>query len=435
MEVEIEKTGEFSRRFRCVIPAALIKQKIASRLKKLANSSRLDGFRPGKVPMKIIRDRYQEKVLNEVAAEEMERGCRQTIDEQQWDVVHHRVASVDFALDHDLCFTVWLELFPQFDPLTLDGEEVEEYRVTIQADDIDKVMERVRRNLADSRLVDRPAQKGDRVQASFVHREDARAFLADRDNRITWLLGSEGMSEDVTDRLQGVRAGDAVIVQLTLPRAALQKKEKKSCRVQVKSVEEVLLPLMNGDFYKRIGAADGSEKAARALLREGMEHELKSLNKSRMQHTLMLRLLKKNVFFETPKALLDQESERIRFDLQQGLGMDDKAAQASLDENKIRERAERNVRWLLIGKRLIEKNQLTVTQEQVEQAIDRMAAQHEDPPAAKERFLRDQRTLSNIYETVMQDQVFDLASKGMKKIPVDYTFTEFIRAVQNPVSI
>lgn len=431
MGVEIEETGEFNRRLRFVIPAAEINQKIESRLRKLAASSRLDGFRPGKAPMKIIKGRYQEKVLNEVAAEEIERSCRQTIDEQQWDVAHHHVVSMDLAPDHDLRFTVKLELFPQFDPLTLDGETIEEYRVSIRADDIDKVMDRVRRNYADWRPADRPAQKGDRVQASFVNREDARAFFADRDNHVTWLLGSEGMSEDMTRLLQGVQAGETIVVQLTPPQSASRNGEKKPYKMQVKSVEEALLPPLDGDFYKRIGVADGSEKAARALLREGMEYEIESLSKKHMHHTLMRRMLKKNDFFETPKGLLDRELERIRLSLKRRLGMDDKEAQGLFDENEMREQAERNVRWLLINKRLIEKNKLTVAQEQVEKVVDRMAAQHENPQAAKEHFLQDQRTLSGIYETIIQDQVFDLVSKGMKKTPMDCTFTEFMQTVQS----
>lgn len=425
MEVRVEETGELSCRLHFVIPAVDINNKLDRRLRELARNSRLPGFRPGKAPMKIIKSRYQDKILQEVALEEMETSYQRAINEHNVDAADHSLAITELAINRDFRFVATVELFPQLDPLTLDNEEIEEYQITITPDDVSKMMDLVRRKHATWKPVQRPARKDDRVYTAFVHDKDARRFLAEPKNSLCWVLGSDGMSQTVTRHLQGAQVDETLVIRLASPPGEQHNEQAQDCEVRVERIEEACLPPLNDDFYKRVGAADGQEQSARTILQEGMQHDIQLRNKRYIHDTLIRRLLEKNGDFAVPPGLLKKEFDRVCSDLKQQFGLD-KSNSEFPDEAKIWDQAEKNLRWILIGRRLIAKNQLKPSHERVEEKIRRTAAQYKDPQAAQKYFRQDQQALATIISAVMTEQILDLVLATMKKTPIVCTYGEFI---------
>ena len=404
MDVAVEKTGRLGRRLKVTVPVAEVEKEVAARLQKMARTARLDGFRPGKVPLKEIRKRFGEKVFREVSPEMIEQGYRQAVADHQLSPAGMPDFKDTTVLPgQDIRFTAEIELYPEFTPAPLDKVKIEKMVAAVRESDIDDMIERLRLRHAEWRVVQRPVRDGDRVRVHLQGSVDA--FETDDNGELVLVLGGEGLSGEFGAQLLKASCGDTRKIKLRLPgdypKTALAGRKIKF-KADVRKIEESLLPPVDQDFFDKCGIKEGGLPALRDMLKEGMKHELKSKLDSRFKSKVLDLLIEKNKF-EVPQVMVRSEIDRMRKDMAQRLGTEQDTDK--LGDELFKEQAVRHVKLGLIMNKIAECNQLDVSEQDFEAKLEQVAAAYEDGDAVRRHYRSDQQARSTMAAMTLEEKV------------------------------
>jgi trigger factor len=430
MAVTIETLGALERRFNLSIPADQIEKEVNSRLQRLSRTVKMSGFRPGKVPMKMMASTYGPQVRSEVLSDKIQQQFAETVTEQKLQVAGYpRIEPAKqgegAANESQFEFTATFEVYPEVKVADLATLAVEKPAAGVDDAEVEKTIEILRKQRTEYEEVKRASQKDDRVTVDFVGKIDGVAFQGGSSNDFPFVLGGGQMLAEFDTAATGMELGAEKTFDLKFP-DDYQGKEVAGKTAQftitLKKVEAPKLPALDAEFAKTLGIADGDLAKMRADVRKNLEREVKKRLQQRVKNAVM-NALHDNTKLEVPKALVDLDVERLteqaRADLaQRGIKQD-----MPLPADLFTEQAKRRVTLGLILNELVKSNGLEAKAEQVRAIVDEFAQSYEDPTEVVRWYYGDKQRLADVEALALEDNVVNFvlskAKVTEKAVPFD----------------
>ena len=429
MQVSIETTSGLERRLTVGVPAERVDSEVNVRLQKAAKNVRLDGFRPGKVPMKVIRQRFGAGVRQEVVGEVLSQSFQEAvIQEKLRPAGQPSIEPKNLEAGKDLEYIATFEVFPDVEISDMDGFEVEQFSATVEQSDIDNIIEVFRKEQGSLEDVERASIDGDTLNIDYLGTKDGEEFAGGSAEGSDLLLGSGSMIEGFEAGLIGASAGDEKTLSLTFPDDYHSEDLKGAAvefKVTVNAVKEQVLAELDADLFAKYGVEDGGVDQFREEIGENMARELKNAIRANVKQQVMDAVLTAHESLEIPKALLQQEISTMRSQMFQqfgGMQNQDIDLESLLPEDMFRDKAEPRVKLGLILSEMIAKRQLKADPEKVRSTIEEMASTYQDPEEVVNYYYSNQEQLSSVESKVLEDEVVEklLESANIKESECSY---------------
>lgn len=418
MQVSIETTSGLERRLTVGVPATEIDNEVNKRLQQAAKTTRINGFRKGKVPMKVVRQRFGAGVRQEVVGETINRSLQKAFEEQKLRPAGQpQIEPKQLEEGKDLEYTATFEVYPEVDLKEIEGVEITRFKAEVTEQDVDEMIDTLRKSQASWKPAEREALDGDQVNIDFVGKKDGEAFDGGSAEGHKLVLGSNSMIPGFEDGLIGAKSGEEKVLNLTFPED-YQVDDLKGAEVEftvtVNAVEEQVLPELNEDFFKSFGVESNDVDEFRSDVKENMDREKDRIAKTRVKTQVLDALLAANEI-EVPAALIANEIQALRQQALQQYGqMNSQLDMASLLPDELfRERAERRTALGLLISEVVVREKLTADKDRLKTMIDEIAATYEDPQSVVNYYYGNQELLAGAEAAVLEDQVVDhLLSKA-----------------------
>lgn len=410
MQVSVEQLEGLERRVTVQVPAETVEKEIQSRLQSLTRNARIDGFRPGKVPLKLIKRRYGDQVRREVVGEIMERSFRDALSQEDLRPAGGpRVEPINLEEGQQLEYRATFEVMPEFTPKSITGRRIVRPAAEVTEADVDAMVEKLRQQNVNWTEVDRPAAQGDRVTLSYHGTIDGAEFEGNKADDLAVTLGDSGMLADFERHLYEQAAGAELAFDLTFPGdypSSHLAGKTAHFNVTIKTVAAPSLPEVDEVFIESFGIKEGGIAQLRAALKENMERELNEKIKERVKQQVMDALLEENAI-QVPQALVEEEITSLA--QQTGYHRHDEDAEAEAAEKKrlFEPEAKRRVALGLIVSRLVSANDIELDRERVEQRLATLAASYEDSDEVIRWYRQNPRLMEGVNTRVLEDQVVD----------------------------
>lgn len=434
MAVTVETLEKLERRITLLIPATDLNSEIETRLKKLSRTVKADGFRPGKVPMSVVAQRYGYSVQNEVMNDKLGQAFASAANEAQLRVAGTpRVTPKEDSPEGQLAFEATFEVYPEVKLGDLAAIEVDRVSSEVTDAAIDRtvdILRKQRRTFA-QRPASEGAIEGDRVTIDFEGKIDGETFSGGKADAFQFMIGEGQMLEQFDKAVRGMKVGDNKTFPLQFPEDYHGKDvagKEADFLVTMKKIEAQHLPELDEPFVKSLGIADGSNDGLRADVRKNLEREVKFRVLARNKAAAMDALVKV-AELDLPKALVDNELERLvasaRDDLKQR-GIKD-ADKAPIPAELFQPQAERRVRLGLVVAELVKTNNLQAQPDQLRAHIEELSQSYEKPADVMRWYLSDRQRMAEVeavvIETNVTAHVLGLVKINDKALPFDDLMT------------
>jgi len=434
MQVSVETLAGLERKLVIDIPASDVEQEIAKRLQDVSRTARIDGFRKGKIPMRVIKQRYGKGVRQEVLGEQMQQGFVKAVTQEKLNPagMPNVVPVVDEA-GKDFQFSATFEIYPEVKIEGLDAIEVEQLKAEVSDADMDTMVDVLRKQQATFTETTDAAKDGDRVKLDFDGYVDGKAFDGGKAEDHSLSLGSKAMIPGFEDQIVGMKAGDESTIKVTFP-ADYQSEELKGkdaeFKIKVGSVEVSELPELNEEFFKKFGVEADSEDTFRSEVRKNMERELKQAIQRQNKNQVLDGLVKTNEI-DVPTALVDQEIQRLQEQAFQQFGGGQEFKPGMLPRELFLEQAERRVKLGLLINASIEQFEIKADDAKVETLIEEMASTYQDPEQVKEFYKGNKEQRAQLEALALEEQVVDLILDKAKVNEKESSYEEVIKTANS----
>jgi trigger factor len=434
MAVTVETLAKLERRITLLIPATELNSEIETRLKKLSRTVKADGFRPGKVPMSVVAQRYGYSVQSEVMNDKLGQAFSDAAGQAQLRVAGTpTVTQKDESPEGQLAFDATFEVYPEVQLGDLSVVEVDRISSEVTDAAIDRtvdILRKQRRTFAQRPAVEGAAES-DRVTIDFEGKIDGEPFEGGKAEAFQFLIGEGQMLEQFDKAVRGMKVGENKTFPLQFPADYHGKDvagKEADFLVTMKKIEAQHLPDLDESFIKSLGIADGSNEGLRADVRKNLEREVKFRVLARNKAAAMDALVKV-AELDVPKALIDSELERLvasaREDLKQR-GVKD-ADKAPIPSELFQPQAERRVRLGLVVAELVKINNLRARPEQLQAHIEELSQSYEKPAEVMRWYLSDRQRMAEVeavvIETNVTQHVLGLVKINDKALPFDELMT------------
>lgn len=414
MQVFIETTSGLERRLTVGVPAERVESEINSRLQKAAKTMRLDGFRPGKVPMRVIKQRYGAGVRQEVVGEVMSQSFHEAVTQEKLRPAGQpSIEPKRLEAGKDLEFVATFEIFPEIELADMTGIAVTRPSAEVKDEDVENMIEIFRKQQGGWEVVERPAVDGDQLNIDYAGTRDGEAFAGGSAEKSDLELGSGRMIAGFEDGIVGMKAGEQKTLELSFPED-YHNEELKGAAVQfqitVNSVSEQKLAPLDEELFQKYGVESGGEEQFRKEIGDNMRRELTNAVKSKVKQQVMDAVVAAHAAQEVPKALIDQEIGAMRKQMFQqfgGAGSADLDLESLLPAEMFQEQAERRVKLGLVLSEYINKSALKTDADKVRQTIEDMASTYQDPEEVVKWYYSNREQLSGIESMVLEDQLVE----------------------------
>jgi len=425
-----KSASALERRIEIALVQAEIEKDVEQRLKRMSRTVKMAGFRPGKVPMKMVAQQYGSQARSDAIGAAVEKAYGEKVREQNLRVagyprIEPRMEPNSDAGTGQISFTAVFEVYPDVVAADVSGQAIEKPTLTVTEAEVDKTIEVLRKQRVSYVEIDRGAAKEDRLVIDFTGRKNGEEFPGGKASDFAVLLGGGQMLPDFEANLEGLKAGEQKTFDVTFP-ADYQAKELAGETVQfeltMKKVEAPHLPEIDADFAKQLGVADGDVDKMRAEVSLNLQREVKKRLQSKIKEQVMDTLLKVNPI-EVPKALVEMEAEQMaeaaRRDMEsRGMGMKNIPVQASW----FGEQATRRVKLGLLMAELVKAKDLHVKPEQVRTIVDEFAETFEDPKEVVRWYYSQPQRLAEAEALALESNVVDwvLANAKVSETPIAF---------------
>ncbi|EGR4130634.1 trigger factor [Vibrio cholerae] len=431
MQVTVEMLEGLQRRLNITVPAANIEDAVAAELRNIAKNRRFDGFRKGKVPMKMVAKMYGKAVRQDVLGEVMQRHFIEAIVKEKINPAGAPTfAPVEIGEGKDLVFTATFEVYPEVELKGLENIAVEKPAAEVTDADVAEMLETLRKQQATWKEVDEAAENGKRVSIDFVGSIDGVEFEGGKAENFPLEMGAGRMIPGFEDGIVGKTKGMEFVIDVTFPEdyhAENLKGKAAKFAIKVNKVEARELPELNDEFVARFGVAEGGVDALKAEVRKNMERELKQAIKARIKEQAIEGLVKENEI-QVPSALIDQEINVLRQQAAQRFGGNVEAA-AQLPRELFEEQAKRRVVVGLLLGEVIRTHELKADEEKVKALITEMATAYEDPSEVVSYYEQNQQLMNNMRNVALEEQAVDAIIAKAKVTEKAISFSELMNPV------
>ncbi|EKF9660075.1 trigger factor [Vibrio cholerae] len=431
MQVTVETLEGLQRRLNITVPAANIEDAVAAELRNIAKNRRFDGFRKGKVPMKMVAKMYGKAVRQDVLGEVMQRHFIEAIVKEKINPAGAPTfAPVEIGEGKDLVFTATFEVYPEVELKGLENIAVEKPAAEVTDADVAEMLETLRKQQATWKEVDEAAENGKRVSIDFVGSIDGVEFEGGKAENFPLEMGAGRMIPGFEDGIVGKTKGMEFVIDVTFPddyHAENLKGKAAKFAIKVNKVEARELPELNDEFVARFGVAEGGVDALKAEVRKNMERELKQAIKARIKEQAIEGLVKANEI-DVPSALIDQEIGVLRQQAAQRFGGNVEAA-AQLPRELFEEQAKRRVVVGLLLGEVIRTHELKADEEKVKALITEMATAYEDPTEVVAYYEQNQQLMNNMRNVALEEQAVDAIIAKAKVTEKAISFSELMNPV------
>ncbi len=430
MQVSVEAKEGLERRLTITVPADTVDSAVKARLQQLAKTQRINGFRPGKVPVSVIQKRYGKAVRQEIAGEVMQRNFYEAIVQEKINPAGAPAFELKSDEDgKDLEFVASFEIYPEVEVSDLDKIEIEKPVVEIKDEDLANMMETLRKQHASWKEAEREVKEEDKVTIDFVGSVDGEEFEGGKAEDFALEMGKGRMIPGFEEPILGKKVGDEFTIEVTFPEeyhAEKLKGKDAKFEVTLKKVEELELPELNDEFATVFGIEDGDLDKLREEVKRNMQRELDQNLKNRVKEQVISGLIEKNPV-ELPSALVKQEIDALRQQSMQRFGQ--QAAQGNMPElpdDLFEENARRRVSIGLLLGQVINNEELKVDAARVDSMIETSASAYEDPEEVINYYRSNKELLQQMENLALEDQAIDAIAAKAVVTEVNKEFDEIM---------
>jgi len=411
MQVSLETTQGLERRLTITVEAATVDADVKKRLQQLSKTQRIDGFRPGKVPVTVIQKRFGAAVRQEVAGELMQRQYFDAVIAEklnpagmpQLNVVKNDAGS-------DLEFTATFEVYPEVEVKNLENITVEKPVVEVTDKDLEEMLVTLQKQHATFKEVKRKSKKTDRVTIDFTGSIDGEEFEGGKAEDFVLSLNEERMIPGFEKQIVTHKAGEEFEIEVSFPEdyhAENLKGKAAVFAINLKKVEDQVLPELTDEFAEKFGVAEGGIDALKADVRKNMERELSQNVKNNVKQQVIDGLVEVNEI-DVPAALIKGEVDVLRQQAMQRFGGQvDPANMPQLPDELFEEQAKRRVSVGLLLGEVIKVNKLEADEARVNEMIESMASAYEDPSEVVSHYANDEKLSNQMKDLALEDQAID----------------------------
>ena len=435
MQVSVENTGTLERKVHVEVPETRVVSEVSNRLQNMTKTTKVQGFRPGKVPLKIIDNRYGEQVRKEVVGELVRTTLFEAINQENLKPAGQpQIEKVDDAAGKALSYTAVFEIYPEVTLKPTDKLKFKKPVCKISKIDVASMIEKLRKQHHELKSVDRAAKKGDVVNINFEGFIDGKPFDGGKAENYNLELGLKSFIEGFEDGLIGKSAGEEVLLKLKFPKD-YGKEELKGKQVEFKVkinyVNEINLPNIDKGFIEKLGIKQGSKDTLQAEIKKNMEREAELSLRHQLKDMVLDMLHDKNKI-ELPQSLIMSEHDRLKSELEKNLkqqGVDAKKI-ASASESVLVEQAKKRVSLQIILAEMIKQNNLKADPKKVREMVEHAATGYEDQKAVIDWYYSDQKNLAEVEVLALEDNVVDWVLEHADVTEKECTFDEIMNKRQ-----
>ena len=428
MQVSVESLGNLGRRMQVQVPAERVTAEVASRLKTLSRTARLNGFRPGKAPLTVIRRQFGMQVNREVIGELMQSSFSEAVTANRLSPAGNpRIEPLCIDEGQDLKYTATFEVFPELALQPIEALEVDRKTADVEAADVDAMLERLRKQQLMWADAARPAANADRVTIDFEGSVDGVAFPGGKGEGVTIVLGDGRMLPDFEQGLAGMAAGEDKEIDVRFPadyRATELAGKQAKFKLHVTRVEAGSLPELDEEFCKIFGVTEGGVPKLREEVADNMRRELEQTLRNQNKTAVMDKLLEANPI-EVPNSLIEAQVREMQIEAMRRAGTKD-PSQAPPGQPFV-EPARRRAALGLILADIIKRLALRVDPARANARLDEMVGGYGDAEAMKRAYLQNPEAMRQVENLAMEDQVVDWILAHAKVRAVSSTFKELMK--------
>jgi trigger factor len=429
MQVSLETTQGLERKLTITLDSAKIDSAVKGRLQQLSKTQKINGFRPGKVPVSVIQKRFGAAVRQEISGEVMQRSFYEAIMKEKVTPAGSPALTLsDAAKDGEFQFIATFEVYPEVELKDLETIKIEKPAVTINEADVDEMMETLRKQHADWKSYKRKAKKDDRVTINFVGKIDGEEFEGGKADDFVLELGKDRMIPGFEKPIVGTKAGESVVVDVTFPddyHVETLKGKAAQFDVEVTLVEGLALPKLDDAFVAQFGVSEGGVEALREEVQKNMQRELDQTVKGNVKQQVLDGLLETNQI-DLPTALVDQEIDVLRKQAAERFGQQQAGNMPELPKELFEENARKRVAVGLLLGEVIKSKELKVEDARVEALIESMASAYEDPTEVVEYYKNNDEMMQQMQNVALEEQAVEVLLAQANVSDVDKAFGDIM---------
>jgi trigger factor len=427
MQVSVESTGKLERRMQVQVPAERVTKEIATRLKQLSRTARLNGFRPGKAPLTVIRQQFGPQVHREVIGELMQSSFSEAVNQNQLAPAGNpRIEPQSIGEGQDLTYVATFEVFPDVALQPIESLEIERTTAAVTESDIDAMIQRLRKQQMKYTAVERAAAAGDKVTVDFEGSIGGAPFNGGKGENVPIVLGDNRMLPQLEQGLIGAAPGEQKSVDVDFPpdyRATELAGKRASFKVDVKTVEEPSLPELDEEFCTSFGVTEGGVEKLREDVAANMRRELDQTLRNRNKAAVMEKIYQVNPI-DVPNALLESQIRDMQIEAMRRTGAKD-VSQAPPREPLV-EPARRRVALGLLFNDIIRRENIVLDPARSNARLDEMVGAYGDAAALKRAYLQNADAMRQVESLALEDQVADWVLAHAKVKEKASTFKELM---------
>ncbi len=410
MQVSVETIEGLGRKMTIELPQTDIDSKVAERLKSISKTARINGFRPGKVPMNVVKKRFEPQVKSEVLGDLINDSFYKAVQQESLRPAGQpQISPVEGSeeADEGFSYEATFEVYPEFDPKFDESLKITKPIVEIQSSDVDDMVNKLLEQRTEYNAVDRASEDGDQIVIDFTGRLDGEEFEGGKAEKAPLVLGSKQMIPGFEEQLLGLSAGDEKTITVTFPEQyQAENLAGKECEfdIVVHEVKESAVPELNEELVKSFGIEDGNIDTLRADIEKNMQRELKARLDNEIKSQVMDGLLTLNPI-DVPAALVKEEIGRQREQFMQQQQMPADMDTSMLADELFEEQAKRRVRLGLIVGEIVRRDSIKADAGKVREHVEHLAGSYQDPQQVIDYYYSNAEMLQNIEGLVLEDTV------------------------------
>lgn len=437
MQVSVENTGPLERKIRVEVPEEKIASEVQNRLQSISRTTRIQGFRPGKAPLKVVAKRFGSKVRKEVIGEVVQSSFYEALAREKLRPASQpAIDPMDDETGNGLVYTATFEIYPEVKLSSVEDLDIEKPVCTVTGEDVDKMIEIIRKQQQTYKPVDRKSRKGDFITIDFKGMIDDKDFEGGEGRDFKLELGSGRLIAGFEEGLTGYRTGDEVTLDLDFPedyhKRELSGKPVKFT-VNIKEVSEAELPELDDGLFASMGVKEGGLEAFKSEVRRNMEREVEQTLLNRAKNAVLDALYAANKI-ELPNSLIRNEAQRLQQQYHtqmQMRGIDiDKQQQDESGTEAFRAQAEKNVALQLIIADIVKSQQIKVEPSQVRSIIENVAQSYDDPNEVINWYYSDRNRLVEVEAIALEDEVVKWLQTRARVTEKKFSFDELMNKGQ-----